>query len=211
MPSLKAIRKRIASVKNTQKITKAMKMVATAKLRRAQDAVKAIRPYANHLGDIAEDLATRLLAEPASDEVEAQGDPLETGGPSLALLHKILVGGTDKRVRLVVVSADKNETVLATDVPTAYGTRFLADGRLLVALPQAGEEIAIDATSVYAGKFLKDTNLMSELSLIVVAIRRKDGELSFHPNGETLIDDGDLLIVIGKAESVKRLMETNNK
>ena len=43
MPSLKSIRKRIASVKNTQKITKAMKMVATAKLRRAQDAVKAIR------------------------------------------------------------------------------------------------------------------------------------------------------------------------
>ena len=39
MPSLKAIRKRISSVKNTQKITKAMKMVATAKLRRAQDAV----------------------------------------------------------------------------------------------------------------------------------------------------------------------------
>lgn len=107
MPSLKSIRKRIASVKNTQKITKAMKMVATAKLRRAQDAVKAIRPYANHLGDIAEDLATRLLAEPASDEVEAQGEPLETGGPSLALLHKILVGGTDKRVRLVVVSADR--------------------------------------------------------------------------------------------------------
>ena len=52
MPSLKSIRKRIASVKNTQKITKAMKMVATAKLRRAQDAVKAIRPYASHLGAI---------------------------------------------------------------------------------------------------------------------------------------------------------------
>lgn len=107
MPSLKSIRKRIASVKNTQKITKAMKMVATAKLRRAQDAVKAIRPYASHLGDIAENLATRLLAEPASDDVEAQGEPLETGGPSLSLLHKILVGGTDKRVRLVVVSADR--------------------------------------------------------------------------------------------------------
>jgi len=107
MPSLKSIRKRIASVKNTQKITKAMKMVATAKLRRAQDAVKAIRPYASHLGDIAEDLATRLLAEPASDDVEAKGEPLEAGAASLSQLHKILVGGTDKRVRLVVVSADR--------------------------------------------------------------------------------------------------------
>ena len=68
MPSLKSIRKRIASVKNTQKITKAMKMVATAKLRRAQDAVKAIRPYASHLGDISEDLAARLLAEPPTGD-----------------------------------------------------------------------------------------------------------------------------------------------
>ena len=108
MPSLKSIRKRIASVKNTQKITKAMKMVATAKLRRAQDAVKAIRPYANHLGDIAEDLAARLLAEPELQAGgEGQDEPTTDGGPSLSLLHKILVGGTDKRVRLVVVSADR--------------------------------------------------------------------------------------------------------
>ena len=110
MPSLKSIRKRIASVKNTQKITKAMKMVATAKLRRAQDAVKAIRPYASHLGEISSDLAARLLAEPPTGDVGGQGEPgveMGDGGPSLALLHKILVGGTDKRVRLVVVSADR--------------------------------------------------------------------------------------------------------
>ena len=46
MPSLKAIRTRIASVKNTQKITTAMKLVAAARLRRAQDAIVAARPYA---------------------------------------------------------------------------------------------------------------------------------------------------------------------
>ena len=46
MPSLKAIRKRIGSVKNTQKITRAMKLVAAARLRRAQDAIVAARPYA---------------------------------------------------------------------------------------------------------------------------------------------------------------------
>ena len=46
MPSLKAIRKRIGTVKNTRKITRAMKMVAAAKLRRAQDAIIAARPYA---------------------------------------------------------------------------------------------------------------------------------------------------------------------
>ncbi len=46
---------------------------------------------------------------------------------------------------VVVVRADKSETVLALDVPPAYGTRYLADGRLLVALPQGGSVIAIDA------------------------------------------------------------------
>src|SRR4051812_40010838 len=45
---------------------------------------------------------------------------------------------------VVIVRADLTETTLAEAVPTAYGTRFLADGRLLVALPQAGKVIAID-------------------------------------------------------------------
>jgi voltage-gated potassium channel len=73
------------------------------------------------------------------------------------------------------------------------------------------EEVAIDAQSPYANKYLRQTNLLSELSLIVVAIRRKTGELTFHPNGDSLIEDGDLLIVIGKAESVKSLIHTNDR
>ncbi len=57
MPSLKAIRKRIGSVKNTRKITRAMKMVAAAKLRRAQDAIIAARPYAAALSTVVSELA----------------------------------------------------------------------------------------------------------------------------------------------------------
>jgi F-type H+-transporting ATPase subunit gamma len=57
MPSLKAIRNRIKSVKNTQKITRAMKLVAAAKLRRAQDAVVASRPYAVRLRAVVASLA----------------------------------------------------------------------------------------------------------------------------------------------------------
>jgi F-type H+-transporting ATPase subunit gamma len=57
MPSLKAVRLRIASVKSTQKITSAMKMVAAAKLRRSQDAIVAARPYARTMADIAGELA----------------------------------------------------------------------------------------------------------------------------------------------------------
>ncbi|WP_298432421.1 ATP synthase F1 subunit gamma [Geobacter sp.] len=57
MPSLKAIKKRITSVKNTRQITKAMKMVSAAKLRRAQENVVAARPYAQKLGEVLERLA----------------------------------------------------------------------------------------------------------------------------------------------------------
>ncbi len=57
MPSLKAIRKRIGSVKNTRKITRAMKLVAAAKLRRAQDNIIAARPYAQALSSVVSELA----------------------------------------------------------------------------------------------------------------------------------------------------------
>ena len=59
MPSLKDIKKRISSVKNTQQITKAMKMVAAAKLRRAQEAAVAARPYAQKLQKVVAHLAMR--------------------------------------------------------------------------------------------------------------------------------------------------------
>jgi F-type H+-transporting ATPase subunit gamma len=63
MPSLKAVRLRIASVKSTQKITSAMKMVAAAKLRRSHDAIVAARPYAKAMGDITAEVAARADAE----------------------------------------------------------------------------------------------------------------------------------------------------
>ena len=59
MASLRDIRKRIRSVKSTQQITKAMKMVSAAKLRRAQDAIVAARPYARALDQMIADLVSR--------------------------------------------------------------------------------------------------------------------------------------------------------
>ena len=77
MPSLKDLRNRIASVKATQKITKAMQMVAAAKLRRAQSAAEAARPYAERMETVLANLASgvsgssapRLIAGTGSDKV----------------------------------------------------------------------------------------------------------------------------------------------
>ncbi len=76
MPSLKDLRNRIASVKSTQKITKAMQMVAVSKLRRAQSAVEAARPYADRIEFVLTNLAgaatggqgPRLLVGSGSDQ-----------------------------------------------------------------------------------------------------------------------------------------------
>jgi len=72
MPSLKDLRNRIASVKATQKITKAMQMVAAAKLRRAQSAAEAARPYAERMESVLSNLATAL-------EGREGGPPLMVG------------------------------------------------------------------------------------------------------------------------------------
>ena len=63
MPSLKDLRNRIASVKATQKITKAMQMVAAAKLRRAQTAAESARPYAERMERVLANLAASISDE----------------------------------------------------------------------------------------------------------------------------------------------------
>jgi F-type H+-transporting ATPase subunit gamma len=71
MASLKALKGRISSVKSTQKITKAMKMVAAAKLRRAQQAAEAGRPYAERLASVMASLASRVVIGPQSPKLLA--------------------------------------------------------------------------------------------------------------------------------------------
>ena len=86
MANLKSIRKRIVSVKNTQKITKAMKMVAAARLRRAQQAITELRPYAVKTHEVLSSVAGR-----AGDEE----------------IHPLLARREVKKVLLVVLSSDR--------------------------------------------------------------------------------------------------------
>jgi F-type H+-transporting ATPase subunit gamma len=88
MSSLKELRNRIASVKATQKITKAMQMVAAAKLRRAQMAAESARPYAERMESVLRNLATALAGRPGSS-------PLMVGT------------GSDQNHLLVVATAER--------------------------------------------------------------------------------------------------------
>src|SRR5262245_64434926 len=86
MANVRDIRRRIRSVRNTQQVTKAMKMVAAAKLRRAQDRILAARPYANQMLAVLNSLALRanpdthpLLAVRGSAKVEVLGITADQG------------------------------------------------------------------------------------------------------------------------------------
>src|SRR5271168_4831422 len=71
MPSLKDLRGRINSVKSTRKITSAMKMVAASKLRRAQTAAEAARPYAVHMEAMLARLAANVVGQPGAPRLLA--------------------------------------------------------------------------------------------------------------------------------------------
>jgi len=90
MPNLIDIRRRIRSVKSTQQITKAMKMVAASKLRRSQERVIAARPYARTLAATLASVTGRI-------------PPREDGAPA----HPLLAQREEKKVVLVVVTGDK--------------------------------------------------------------------------------------------------------
>ncbi|HMY19015.1 MAG TPA: ATP synthase F1 subunit gamma [Polyangium sp.] len=102
MPSLKAIRKRITSVRSTQKITRAMKMVAGARLNRAQQRITELRPYAIKTQEALRAITTSMRA---STEGAVVQEPSE--GALDQSLHPLLVERAEKRVLLVVLTSDR--------------------------------------------------------------------------------------------------------
>jgi F-type H+-transporting ATPase subunit gamma len=121
MPSLLDIKRRIRSVKNTQQITKAMKMVAAAKLRRSQDRILGTRPYALELAKVTANLARGARAaafDTVPEEDELAGD--EPGEDELAVdelgddglgeagaAHPLLEARPEERILLAVVTGDR--------------------------------------------------------------------------------------------------------
>ena len=120
MPSLLDIRRRIRAVKSTQQITKAMKMVAASKLRRAQERIQHARPFATQMKRVLNSLATR---------VDPSAHPL---------LDERQVPRADGRTMLIVITADRGLCgSFNTNVIKAAAT-FIAENRTQVALGLIG-------------------------------------------------------------------------
>ena len=139
MPSLKDLKNRIGSVKNTRKITKAMQMVAAAKLRRAQDAAEAARPYADRMAAVMAGLtanaagsssAPRLLAGTGADRkhllVVMTSERGLAGGfnstiVKLARQHADRLRGEGKEVAILTVGKKGRE-----QLKREYGSLFVS-------------------------------------------------------------------------------------
>lgn len=132
MANILDIRRRIRSVTNTRQITKAMKMVSAAKLRRAQDRALAARPYAQMLTNVLKSLVSRA-------EIY---DP-ETGEPK----HPLLAQRPENNIQLIVVSGDKG-------LAGAFNTNILkAAMRFLES--KSGKNIEIEAVGRKGRDFLR--------------------------------------------------------
>lgn len=158
MASLKELKGRIVSVKSTQKITKAKQMVAAAKLRKAQAAAEAARPYAQQLegvvaslaGKVKGDNAPRLLAGTGKDDVHllvvANGDKGLAGAfnsnivkAAVAKAHALIAAG--KTVKFFLVGR-KGKAVIARTFPGLIVAQFDTSE---VRLPGYGEAQAVAA------------------------------------------------------------------
>src|SRR6202051_4672634 len=132
MPNILDIRRRIRSVVNTRQITKAMKVVSAAKLRRAQDRTLAARPYAQMLTNVLKSLVART-------EIY---DP-ETGEPK----HPLLAQREEKNILLIVVTGDKGLAGAFSANITKAAARFIES--------KAGKNIDIEAIGRKGRDFLR--------------------------------------------------------
>ena len=137
MPNLLDIRRRIKSVKNTQQITKAMKMVSAAKLRRAQDRVVTARPFANKMAEVLGELAKRTSED---------------------FHHPLLDLRGDQRYLLVLVTADKGLCGAFNTNLTKAAQAFMrenADKNIeIIAIGRKGRDFFRNRHAVIAGEFI---------------------------------------------------------
>jgi F-type H+-transporting ATPase subunit gamma len=137
MPNLLEIRRRLRSVKNTQQITKAMKMVSAAKLRRAQDRVVTARPFANKMAEVLGELAKR------TDE---------------DFHHPLLDVRGDQRYLLVLITADKGLCGAFNTNLTKAAQTFMRDNSdkkiEIMAVGRKGRDFFRNRRAVLAGEFI---------------------------------------------------------
>jgi F-type H+-transporting ATPase subunit gamma len=189
MPNILDIRRRIRSVINTRQITKAMKMVSAAKLRRAQERALAARPYAHMLTNVLKSLVARADIY----------DP-ETGDPK----HPLLAQRPEKTILLVVVTGDKGLAGAFNANITKAAIRFL-DSR-------SGKNIDIEAVGRKGRDFLRRRFPAAKIQTRSLADAEEsiDAEPEAAERAGTVQITGEHVGVLGKVEFAQASALTRN-
>ena len=117
---------------------------------------------------------------------------------------KLIRAGANRVIAPIIIGSQSMARALLKPTIADFMDSIVAENFDLVF-----EEVAINNNSEYLDKELKYTNISGELNLLIVAIRRKDGEMILQPSADTYIREGDLLIVIGKAEPMQKLIKAS--
>ena len=179
MPNILDIRRRIRSVINTRQITKAMKMVSAAKLRRAQDRALAARPYAQMLTNVLKSLVARA-------EIY---DP-ETGEPK----HPLLAQRPEKNILLIVVTGDKGLAGAFNANITKAAVRFLDSKK--------DKNIDIEAVGRKGRDFLRRRYPAAKVQTLSLAelTESVETETAAAERADTIQVTGEHVGVLGKVE-----------
>ncbi len=170
MASIQDIRRRIRSVKNTQQVTRAMKMISAAKLRKSQDRLVAMRPYATKLHEVVGRVVARF----------EEGVPV----PSSALAQAFLAPREEQHIRVVVVASDKGLCGgFNANLLKAADAFFLERGELVTHLDVVGRRATDWARKhehAVSGEFLQ----VALPGLLPVAREIAEGAIGQYARGE---------------------------
>ena len=170
MATLKVIRKRIGSIRNTQQITKAMKMVSAAKLRRAQEAAVEARPYAEKMTDLFKNLAARVSRE----------------------AHPLLGLRDEKRIDLLLLTSDRG-------LCGGYNANLIRSAEAFIRREGAGKEIQLVLVGRKgADHFRRRKATISDryINILAVAAEELAGEIAEKAIGRFIRGETDAVYIL---------------
>lgn len=219
MANLKELRVRITSIGSTMKITSAMKMVSAAKLKKAQDAIVQMRPYASKLTEILQKASSTL-----DSSENAYGVVRDTNRTRVVVItsNRGLCGAFNSSVvkKTKALMADSNDDFSIVAIGKKAGDAFKDDTRLVERNPELWDNIGFEAASEYAQK-LMDGYLAGEFDKVVLVYNAFRNAAVQEPTAEQMlpismevdgpVDTTEYLYEPTKSEILEDLIPTSLK
>lgn len=172
---------------------------ATLEENLVQAGVKRAKGLASCLADDAANVYVVLTARDMNQDLHIVARAVEEQAES-----KLIRAGANRVVAPTIIGSQSMARALLKPTIADFMDSIVAETFDLVF-----EEVAVKSGSDYADKELRETNISTDLNLLIVAIRRKSGEMILQPSADTHIREDDMLIAIGRAEQMEKFIKAN--